>query len=79
MRGHVAMEVLENCYLVNFEVDNGACHTISNAVVFAINPDDAINKVKEFISSKDNDTDVEQVFFCHEFTGSVFTDKFGWQ
>lgn len=79
MRGYGSMEVLENCYLVNFEVDNGVCHIMSDAIVFAINPDDAINKVKKFIGAIDSESYVEKVISCREYNGTVFTDKFGWR
>lgn len=67
-----------NLYLVSFLVDTSVDHVKSNAVVIASSEEDAINKINRHIGKLSGENDVEKVFFCRQFTGTLFTEKFGW-
>lgn len=66
------------CFKVEYAVDNGAYEWRDRACVLAYNKDDAELKLKRYYEAHaDSDTYVSEVFRINEFTGNVFTGRFG--
>lgn len=65
-----------NQYKISYEVDTGWERIKDTAIVKADNEDDAIRKLKYYISSIGNDYFVREVFSVEEFADDIFTNRF---
>ena len=66
-------------YKIYYEVDNGCAYIMDHALVLALDDKDAVEKLSEFISAKDNDTYVSGIVDVKEFKDEIFTGKFGYK
>ena len=65
-----------NQYKISYEVDTGWDYIRDTAIVKANNEDDAVKKLKSYISSIGNDYFVNRVFSVEEFVEDIFTNRF---
>lgn len=65
-----------NQYKISYEVDTGWDYIRDAAIVKANNEDDAVKKLKSYISSIGNDYFVNRVFSVEEFVEDIFTNRF---
>ena len=65
-----------NYYKIHYEVDNGWDYIRDNAIVKANDEDDAIKKLKSYISNIGNDYFVREVFSVEEFVEEIFSNRF---
>lgn len=64
-------------YKIDYEVDDGVSYTKDTALVMASNPDDANEKLRNFISAIDSETCVSKIYSTIAFFGDVFTSQHG--
>lgn len=65
-----------NQYKISYEVDTGWDYIRDVAIVKANNEDDAVKKLKSYISSIVNDYFVNRVFSVEKFVEDIFTNIF---
>ena len=77
--GKLDKEKIMNWYKIAFEVDDGASYTNDCALVEAINEENAITKLRNFINYLGYDICISKVYSIMEFQGTVFTGRHGWR
>lgn len=65
-----------NQYKIHYRVDTGWEYLIDTAIVKANNEEEAIEKLKSYISSIDNEYYITSVFSIEEFTEEIFSYNF---
>ena len=72
----MTFEELNDCYLIDYEVDTSVTYVHDQALVFASNPDEAHFKLKQRIEGLSSYNSISKLHSVEKYNGVVFSKKF---
>ena len=67
------------CFMIEYEIDNGARFYRDTAIVYAVDEPEAKIKLQYFVGYQDSETYCSEIFSVKEIRFDIFTGEFGYR